>query len=117
VILSELLLARDTNHVVIIPFDITCDKEASLDGITWSSSVNVVSGTTTPVSYRVTVHNSSSLPLVVTINDATFGCGTITVALPANSSVTTNLCTVPVICPPGTNNIVNVSAIVDTSKN
>jgi hypothetical protein len=105
----------DTNNVVIVPFNITCEKEASADGTNWSNSLTVESGTTTQVTYRVTVHNSSSLPLVVTINDATFGCGTITVALPANGSVTTNLCTVPVTCPPGTNNIVNVSAVVNTA--
>jgi hypothetical protein len=108
--------SKDTNNVVILPFDITCEKEASIDGITWENSINIVSGTPTPVSYRVTVHNNSGLPLVVTINDATFGCGTITVPIPANGSVTTNLCTVTVACPPGTNNIVNVSAVIDTSR-
>jgi len=107
--------AKDTNNVVIIPFDITCEKEASADGITFANSVNIVSGVPTPITYRVTVHNNSGLPLIATINDATFGCGTITVALPAHGSVTTNLCTVTVSCPPGTNNIVDVSAIVDTS--
>jgi hypothetical protein len=108
--------ARDTNNVVIVPFNITCVKEASTNGTSWSNSVDVIYGTTTQVSYRVTVNNSSSLPLVVTINDGTFGCATITVPLAANSSVTTNLCTVPVTCPPDTNNVVNVSAIVDTAS-
>ncbi len=113
--LLENVTSRDTNNVDIVPFDITCDKEASTNGVDWASSIDVVSGTTTQVSYRVTVHNSSGLPLIATINDATFGCGIISVAIPAHGSVTTNLCTVAVTCPPGTNNIVNVSAIVDTS--
>jgi hypothetical protein len=114
--LLDTVTAKDTNNVVIIPFDITCTKEGSTDGTNWSSNIDLPNGATTPVTYRVTVNNVSGLPLIVTINDTTFGCGTITVPLAANGSVTTNLCTVQVTCPPGTNNIVNVSAIVDTSK-
>jgi len=107
---------KDTNNVVIIPFDITCNKEASTDGTNWANTVTIVSGVPTPVSYRVTVHNNSGLPLVATIVDQTLGCGTNIVSIPANGSVTTNLCTVTVTCPPNVNNIINVSAVVDTSK-
>jgi hypothetical protein len=111
--------AKDTNNVTIVPFEITCTKEVSTNLTDWANSLVVPDGFSGTVYFRVIVDNSSSLPLVATINDTGLGgsCATnLTADLPAHGSITNVLCSASVVCPPGTNNTVTVTAIVDVSK-
>jgi len=111
---------KDTNRVEIIPFDVACEKEVSLDNVTWDTKVEVPFNATTPVFYRVTVSTTRSLPLVVTINDENFNCPPITVNLSPGTPVTVSLCggqAIMITCPPSpSNNTVTVSAVVDTTR-
>jgi len=107
----------DTASVRLVPIPIHCTKLVSLDGVTFVNSLTLTNGTSTNVIFQATVYNDSTVALVVTSSsdsdaNSCLNQAGLSIPLAAGGSVSI-VCTNVISCPPGDDDTVTITAIVD----